>query len=77
MMSHPALPKVLVQAGKNPKTVQTLLRHADVHITLQIYAQPERRPNDRSGRYVDGVIYDASASCAIAITGELRVSGFL
>jgi site-specific recombinase XerD len=28
----------LVQAGKDPKTVQTLLRHADVHTTLQIYA---------------------------------------
>ena len=27
-----------VQAGTNPKTVQTLLRHADVHTTLQIYA---------------------------------------
>jgi hypothetical protein len=39
-------------------------------------AQPERRPNDRSGRYVDGVIYDANASGAIAITGEPRVSIF-
>jgi integrase len=28
----------LVQAGRDPKTVQALLRHADVKTTLQIYA---------------------------------------
>jgi integrase len=33
-----SLASFLVQAGKAPKTVQTLLRHADVHTTLQIYA---------------------------------------
>src|ERR1035437_9968953 len=33
-----SLASFLVQAGKDPKTVQTLLRHADVHTTLQIYA---------------------------------------
>ena len=33
-----SLATFLVQAGKDPKTVQTLLRHADVHTTLQIYA---------------------------------------
>jgi integrase len=33
-----SLASFLVQAGTNPKTVQTLLRHADVHTTLQIYA---------------------------------------
>ena len=32
-----SLATFLVQAGKDPKTVQTLLRHADVHTTLQIY----------------------------------------
>jgi integrase len=32
-----SLATFLVQAGKDPKTVQTL-RHADVHTTLQIYA---------------------------------------
>jgi integrase len=33
-----SLASFLVQAGTNPKTVQGLLRHADVHTTLQIYA---------------------------------------
>ena len=33
-----SLASFLVQAGTNPKTVQTLLRHTDVHTTLQIYA---------------------------------------
>ena len=33
-----SLAAFLVQAGKDPKTVQTLLRHADAHTTLQIYA---------------------------------------
>jgi len=33
-----SLASFLIQAGKDPKTVQTLLRHADVHTTLQIYA---------------------------------------
>lgn len=33
-----SLATFLVQAGKDSKTVQTLLRHADVHTTLQIYA---------------------------------------
>ena len=33
-----SLASFLVQAGTNPKVVQTLLRHADVHTTLQIYA---------------------------------------
>ena len=28
----------LIGQGTDPKTVQTLLRHADVHTTLQIYA---------------------------------------
>jgi hypothetical protein len=40
-ISQPAhsLALFLGQAGKAPKTVQTLLRHADVHTALQIYAQ--------------------------------------
>lgn len=33
-----SLGSFLVQARTNPKTVQTLLRHADVHTTLQIYS---------------------------------------
>ena len=33
-----SLESFLVQAGKDPKTVQALLRHADVKTTLQIYA---------------------------------------
>ena len=33
-----SLASFLVQAGKDPKTVPTLLRHAHVHTTLQIYA---------------------------------------
>lgn len=33
-----SLASFLVQAGKDPKTVQTLLRHAHVQTTLQIYA---------------------------------------
>jgi integrase len=32
----------LVQAGKDPKTVQTLLRHADVATELGIYAHSRR-----------------------------------
>jgi integrase len=34
---HHLLASLLVQAGKDPKTVQMLLRYADVHTTLQIY----------------------------------------
>jgi integrase len=33
-----SLASFLVQAGKGSRTVRTLLRHADVHTTLQIYA---------------------------------------
>jgi site-specific recombinase XerD len=33
-----SLATFLVQAGKDSKTVQRLLRHANVHTTLQIYA---------------------------------------
>ena len=33
-----SLASSLVQSGKDPKVVQGLLRHADVHTTLQIYA---------------------------------------
>jgi len=33
-----SLASYLVQQGKDPKTVQTLLRHADVATTLGIYA---------------------------------------
>ncbi len=33
-----SLASFLVQAGTNPKTVQTLLRHKDVATTLGIYA---------------------------------------
>ena len=33
-----SLASFLLQAGTNPKTVQTLLRHAGAHTTLQIYA---------------------------------------
>lgn len=33
-----SLASFLVQTGKDPKTVQTMLRHADIKTTLQIYA---------------------------------------
>ena len=35
---HRSVATFLVQAGRDPKTVQALLRHADVNTTLQIYA---------------------------------------
>lgn len=46
---HHSLASFFVQAGKDPKTVQTLLRHTDVHTTLQIYAHSrnEDRMNAR------------------------------
>jgi integrase len=37
-MRH-ALASFLVSVGTNPKVVQGLLRHSDVHTTLQLYSQ--------------------------------------
>jgi site-specific recombinase XerD len=37
-MRH-ALASLLVSIGTNPKVVQGLLRHSDVHATLQLYTQ--------------------------------------
>jgi integrase len=49
-----SLASFLVQAGRDPKTVQALLRHADVKTTLQIYAHS--RNEDRMAAQGDMLV---------------------
>jgi integrase len=62
-----SLASYLVQQGKGPKTVQTLLHHADVATTLGIYAHS--RSEDRPRGYADG-IFCAVWNLAIILTRD-------
>ncbi len=42
-----SLATFLVSVGTNPKVVQGLLRHSDVHTTLQLYAEREPQIGSR------------------------------
>ena len=46
-----SLASFLVSVGTNPKVVQGLLRHSDVHTTLQLYSQRKRRSAGGSGHH--------------------------
>ena len=58
-----SLASYLVQQGKDPKTVKTLLRHADVATTVGIYAHS--RSADRMAAQGDMLSAFFAPSCAV------------
>lgn len=44
------------EAGVDDKTIQSILRHADVSTTMAYYVQPDRAAGERGLRKLSGVL---------------------